>query len=77
MSASWSPSDRSMIISNISTAINAGSLKISIKFIRNPEGVAGKVSGYFKVETFVESTLVDQNINFGKVTFSNAYLLSN
>lgn len=49
LSAVWTATDRSLTISNISGAVNAGSVQVCVKFIRNPLNVAGTVSGYFKI----------------------------
>ncbi|KAL4501728.1 hypothetical protein ABPG72_018779 [Tetrahymena utriculariae] len=75
--AAWNMIERSLKISGISESINAGSLQITIKFLRNPSISANQVSGNFKIETFIETTPLDQNLSFGKVTFTSRYIKSN
>ncbi|KAL4449717.1 hypothetical protein ABPG74_008090 [Tetrahymena malaccensis] len=77
LSATWNQVGRYLLISGISDAINAGSLQVSIKFIRNPVNCANTVSGNFQIQTFINSTKIDENLSFGTVTFSSPYVLSN
>ncbi|EWS71333.1 hypothetical protein TTHERM_000331066 (macronuclear) [Tetrahymena thermophila SB210] len=77
LSATWNQVGRYLLISSISDAINAGSLQVTIKFIRNPVNCANTVSGNFQIQTFINSTKIDENLSFGTVTFSSPYVLSN
>ncbi|EGR29558.1 hypothetical protein IMG5_153300 [Ichthyophthirius multifiliis] len=68
--AKWIPTQRQIEINNISGDIFAGSLRIFIKYIRNPLALPNQSTGNFRIETYVQETLLDQNLNLGRVVFT-------
>jgi hypothetical protein len=48
-----------------SVDLEAGSMTITIKYVKNPNFMDDKSTGNFKIETFKKDILLDSNANFG------------
>ena len=57
--------------------LEAGSIEILIKFIKNPMNVANFGTNQFKIATFTSNVIVDINVMFGSIGFADKYIEHN